>query len=121
MLPYCKPRFKKNFGNLKIPFQSHNSASFTGFPLKRKSIALIQVTKTFLNTNRNVGLTKKNGNKKWSHSNQGNKDPTYCFCVENENNALAGIFRVVKFSWMLGFAVLRSREFVVGSGQVGWN
>ena len=25
----------------------------------------------------------------------------------------------VKFSWMLGFVVIRSKNFVVGSGQVG--
>ena len=67
--------FWKSENSVSIPF---NSASFTGFP------PFIQVTKTFLNTNRNVVLTKKNGNKKWSHSNQGNEDPTYCFCVENK-------------------------------------
>ena len=32
---------------------------------------------------------------------------------------IAGIFRGVKFSWMLGFVVIRSKKFMVGSGQVG--
>ena len=32
---------------------------------------------------------------------------------------IVGIFRGVKFSWMLGFVVIRSKKFVVGSGQVG--
>ena len=31
----------KEFGKLKFRFQSLNSASFTGFPLKRKRIAFI--------------------------------------------------------------------------------